>query len=101
MKIIDIKEVENGYWKLTAEIEPGDSFFKERKNPKKIDVYYKNKETLINAVNAANRSGSSYDIALFADLVIDNKTSRVIKNRFGKTPAFSDLVFSYIQHNNT
>jgi hypothetical protein len=98
MKIIDIKEIENGYWKLTAEIESGDFFFKE--NPKEIDAYYKNKETLINAVNAANRSTSPYDIALFADLVIDNKTSRVIKNRFGKTPAFSDLVFSYTQHRN-
>jgi len=99
MKIVDMKEVENGYWKLTAEIESGDFFFKE--NPKEIDAYYKNKETLINAVNAANRSVSPYDIALFADLVIDNKNNNVIKNRFGKIPAFADLVFSYIQHNNT
>jgi hypothetical protein len=99
MKIIDIKEVENGYWKLTAEIEPGDFFVKA--SPEEINAYYKNKETLINALNAVSKSLSLYDIALLADLVIDNKTSRVIKNRFGKIPEFADLVFSYIQHNNT
>ena len=92
MKIVDIKEVENGYWKLTV-VDGDDNSLKT--NPPNITCYYRNKELLINAVN----SESSYDIALFADLVIDDRNSRVIKNRFGKIPEFADLVFSYIQNN--
>jgi hypothetical protein len=92
MKIVDIKEVVNGYWKLTV-VDSDDKSLKN--NPPDITCYYRNKELLINAVN----SESLYDIALFADLVIDDRNNSVIKNRFGKIPEFADLVFSYIQNN--
>ena len=91
MKIVDMKEVENGYWKLTVEIDGDNLCFTE--NSKEVDLYYRNKEVLIKVINNLNRQ--TFTVAL-SDLIVDNMNNKVLKGRyFDKIPTLSELVFAY------
>jgi hypothetical protein len=61
MKIVDIKEVENGYWKLTADFADTNIFEESSKN---IILYYRNKEPPLSelafayTINYINNNGA-------------------------------------------
>ena len=89
MKIVEMKEVENGYWKLTADFADTNMFEESSKN---IILYYRNKEILIEVINKQRE----YFIMALADLIVDDMNNKVLKSRyFDKIPPLSDLVFAY------
>lgn len=84
-KIIDIQEVENGFWRLSLETESSSD----------LVLYYHSKQLLFEVINNINHDIST--IAL-ADLIVDNTNNTVLKSRVfdhHKMPPLSDLVFAY------
>jgi hypothetical protein len=91
MKIVDIKKVENGYWKLTADFADTNIFKESSKN---IILYYRNKEILIEVINKQRE----YFIIALADLIVDDMNNRVLKSRYfncDRVPPLSELAFAY------
>jgi hypothetical protein len=88
-KIVDIQQVENGFWKLSLETESSND----------LVLYYHNKQLLFEVINNVNPAISK--IAL-ADLIVDNANNAVLKSRMfdhHKMPPLSDLVFAYSINN--
>jgi hypothetical protein len=88
-KIVDIQQVENGFWKLSLETESSND----------LVLYYHNKQLLFEAINNINHEIS---IIALADLVVDNTNNKILKSivfdksrvfDHHKMPILSDLVF--------
>ena len=84
-KIVDIQQVENGFWKLSLETESSND----------LVLYYRSKQLLFEVINNVNPAIS---IIALADLIVDNANNAVLKSGafdHHKMPPLSDLVFAY------
>ena len=93
MKIIDIKEVEDGYWEVST-TDCVDDYFINKSDD--VVFYFEHFEYIIKSIN--NLPDLDLFVALSC-LIVDNTNNKVLKSTYfdiDEVPIFSKLMFMYV-----